>query len=384
MIFKVLFRNAFRHKLRTFLTVCGMAVAILSFGLLRTVIDAWYIGVEASSETRLVTRNSISLVFRLPLSYRDTIRRVKGVKVVSYGNWFGGYYVDEKDFFANFAIEPKSYLELYPEYVIPDDQKTKFISDRKGCLVGGKLADRFGWKVGDTVTLTGTIFSGKWDFTLRGIYEGRNKNIDETLFFFHWNYLNEAIKKKQSTSADHVGFYIVGIEHPYIAAETSEAIDESFKNSIAETLTETEKAFQLGFVAMSEAIINAIQLISLVVIFIILIVVANTMGMSVRERIGEYAVFKTLGFRARQISLLVMGESMIITIVGGTTGIIMTFPAAMGFSLAVGKFFPVFNITLETIYLDLAVTVTVGLLAGIFPAYRAITVRIADGLRRIG
>jgi ABC-type transport system, involved in lipoprotein release, permease component len=384
MIFKILFRNAFRHKLRTFLTVCGMAVAILSFGLLRTVIDAWYIGVEASSETRLVTRNSISLIFRLPLAYRDTIRRVDGVEIVSYGNWFGGYYVDKKDFFANFAVEPKSYLKLYPEYVIPDDQKVKFTSDRKGCLVGKKLADRFGWNVGDTVTLTGTIFPGKWDFILRGIYEGRTKNIDETLFFFHWNYLNESIKKIQSTSVDHVGFYIIGIKNPYIAAETSETIDKFFKNSLAETLTETEKAFQLGFVAMSEAIIKAIQLISLVVIFIILIVVANTMGMSVRERIGEYAVLKTLGFRARQITLLIMGESMVITIIGGITGIILTFPAAMGFSLAVGQFFPVFNITGETLYLDMAVTVTVGLLAGIFPAYRAVTVRIAEGLRRIG
>jgi putative ABC transport system permease protein len=361
-----------------------MAVAILSFGLLRTVIDAWYIGVEASSETRLVTRNSISLVFRLPLSYRDTIRRIDGVETVSYGNWFGGYYIDEKDFFAKFAVEPKSYLELYPEYVIPDDQRIKFVSDRKGCLVGEKLADRFRWNVGDTITLTGTIFPGKWDFILRGIYEGRNKNIDETLFFFHWDYLNESIRKNQSIPADHVGFYFIGLENPYIAAETSEAIDASFKNSLAETLTETEKAFQLGFVAMSETIIKAIQLISFVVIFIILIVVANTMGMSVRERIGEYAVFKTLGFRALQITLLIMGESMVITIIGGITGIILTFPAAMGFSLAVGKFFPVFNITWETLYLDLAVTVTVGLLAGIFPAYRAVTVRIAEGLRRIG
>jgi len=361
-----------------------MAVAILSFGLLRTVIDAWYIGVEASSSTRLVTRNSISLVFRLPLAYRDTIRRIEGVEIVSYGNWFGGYYIDEKDFFANFAIEPKSYLELYPEYVIPDDQRVKFISDRKGCLVGRKLAEQFGWSVGDTVTLTGTIFPGKWEFLLCGIYEGRDKNIDETLFFFHWDYLNESMKKKQSVSADHVGFYIIGIENPYIAAETSKAIDESFRNSLAETLTETEKAFQLGFVAMSEAIIKAIQLISLVVIIIILIVVANTMGMSVRERIGEYAVFKTLGFRARQITLLIMGESMVITICGGITGIILTFPAASGFSLAVGKFFPVFNITWETMYLDMAVTVTVGFLAGILPAYKAVTVRIAEGLRRVG
>ncbi len=384
MIFKILIRNAFRHKLRTFLTVCGMAIAILSFGLLRTVVDAWYIGVEASSATRLVARNSISLVFKLPISYRDTIRRIEGVETVSYGNWFGGYYIDQKDFFANFAVEPRSYLELYPEYVIPDDHRVKFINDRKGCLVGKKLAERFGWHVGDIITLTGTIFPGKWDFLLCGIYEGREKNIDETLFFFHWNYLNESIKKNQHASVGHVGFYIIGIENPYIAAKTSAAIDSSFKNSLAETLTETEKAFQMGFVAMSGAIIKAIQLVSLVVIIIILAVVANTMGMSVRERIGEYAVFKTLGFRAWQITFLIIGESMVITLFGGLTGILLTFPATMGFSIAVGKFFPVFNITWETVYLDMVVSVAVGLVAGLFPAYRAVTVRIAEGLRRIG
>jgi putative ABC transport system permease protein len=384
MIFKILLRNAFRHKLRTFLTVCGMAIAILAFGLLRTVIDAWYIGVEASSATRLVTRNSISLIFRLPLSYRDAIRRIEGVEIVSYGNWFGGYYIDEKDFFANFAVEPKSYLELYPEYVIPDDQRVKFINDRKGCLIGRKLVERFGWSIGDTITLTGTIFPGKWDFLICGIYDGRDKNIDETLFFFHWDYLNESLKKNQPVSSDHVGFYIIGIENPYIAAKTADVIDRTFKNSLAETLTETEKAFQMGFVTMSEAIIKAIQLVSLVVIFIILAVVANTMGMSVRERIGEYAVFKTLGFRARQITLLIMGESMVITTFGGVTGILLTFPAAWGFSEAVGKFFPVFNITWETMYMDLTVTVIVGFVAGIFPAFRAVSVPIAEGLRRIG
>ncbi len=384
MIFKILYRNAFRHKLRTFLTVSGMAIAILAFGLLHTVIDAWYAGVEASSATRLVTRNSISLIFRLPLAYRDTIRHVEGVEVVSYGNWFGGIYIDEKDFFANFAVEPESYLDLYPEYLIPDDQRDGFVRDRKGCLVGKKLADRFGWSVGDTITLTGTIFPGKWDFVLSAIYEGSDKNIDETLFFFHWDYLNEAIKKKNSISTDHVGFYIIGIEEPYMAARISDTVDARFKNSLAETRTETEKAFQLGFVAMSETIIKAIQLVSLVVIFIILAVVANTMGMSVRERIGEFAVFKTLGFRAWQISFLIIGESMVITVIGGATGILLTFPAAKGFSMAVGRFFPIFNITWQTICLDFTVTVIVGLIAGIVPAFRAVTVNITEGFRRIG
>lgn len=196
MIFKILYRNAFRHKLRTFLTVSGMAIAILAFGLLHTVIDAWYAGVSASSATRLITRNSISLIFPLPLAYRDTIHHVEGVQNVSYGNWFGGIYIEEKNFFANFAVEPESYLDLYPEYVIPDDQRMSFVRERKGCLAGRKLAERFGWSVGDTITLTGTIFPGRWDFVLSAIYEGSDKYIDETLFLFHWDYLNESLKRK--------------------------------------------------------------------------------------------------------------------------------------------------------------------------------------------
>jgi len=384
MIFKMLFRNAFRHKLRTILTIFGVAIAILAFGLLRTVIDAWYAGVEASSATRLVTRNSISLVFRLPLSYREKIRQVEGVETVSYGNWFGGYYIDEKNFFANFGVEPRTYFQLYPEYLIPEDEKIAFLRDRKGCIAGRKLVERFGWEIGDIITLTGTIYPDEWDFTLRGIYGGKDETVDETLFFFHWDYLNETLKKVRQFSADHVGFYLIGIKSSDIAAQTAEKIDTLFRNSLAETLTETEKAFQLSFVDMSDMIIKAINLVSLVVIFIILAVVVNTMGMSVRERIGEYAVLKTLGFRGRQISMLICGESLVITSLGGATGIILTFPAAKGFSIAVGQYFPIFNITRETLFLDFASTVVVGLLAAILPSWKATTIRIAEGLRRIG
>src|SRR4030066_1560502 len=194
-ILKLIFKNAFRHKLRTFLTVLGVTIAILAFGLLRTVISAWYAGVEASSASRLVTRNSISLIFPLPLSYKDKIRQVDGVKVVSWGTWFGGIYIDEKNFFANFAVDAKSYLELYPEYLLSPEETNAFLRDRKAFVAGRKLAKRFGWKIGDTVPLRGTIYPGNWDFVLRGIYHGRDDTIDETQFFFHWDYLNESLKK---------------------------------------------------------------------------------------------------------------------------------------------------------------------------------------------
>ena len=381
---KIIFRNARRHKLRTFLTILGIIVAILAFGLLRTVISAWYAGVDASSASRLVTRNSISLIFPLPVSYQEKIRQVKDVKTVSYGSWFGGIYIDEKNFFANYAVEPKTYLKLYPELVLPSDQKTVFLRDRKAAIAGRKLAERYGWKIGDMITLKGTIFPGNWDFIIRGIYKGRDQTVDETAFIFHWEYLNETLKKTVPRRADQVGFYMIGLTSPNLAADVAVKIDETFKNSLAETLTETEKAFQLSFISMTEAIVIAIKMVSFVIIIIIMAVVANTMAMTARERISEYAVFKTLGFGGFHISGLIFGESLLITTIGAALGIVLTFPAAKLFSKELSAYFPVFNVATETIYLDIAMSFLVALVAAIFPAWRAVKIRIADGLGRIG
>jgi len=381
---KILTRNALRHRLRTLLTVLGITIAILAFGLLRTVVSAWYAGVNASSATRLISRNAISLVFTMPISYLERIRHVEGVRSVSYANWFGGVYIDEKNFFPNFAIEPKTYLELYPEFRLPADQTRAFIADRKGCVIGRKLAERFGWKIGDTVTLKGTIFPGNWEFVVRGVYSGAEKSTDEGQFFFHWVYLNETLRKTVPRRADQAGVFIVGLKSPQTAAETSLAVDATFKNSLAETLTETEKAFQLSFVSMTEAIVIAIQLVSFVVIIIIMAVVANTMAMTARERIGEYAIFKSMGFRGYHIAAIIFGESLFITMTGGTLGILLTFPVAQKFGSLMGAFFPVFNVERPTIYLDIILSLLVGVVAAIFPTWRAIRIRIADGLRRIG
>ena len=383
-ILKLIFKNSFRHKLRTFLTVLGVAIAILAFGLLRTVIDAWYAGVAASSASRLVARNAVSLVFPLPLSYKEKIRQIEGVKGVSYGTWFGGIYIDEKNFFANYAMEPKTYLAMFPEIITPPEQMAAFLRDRKGAVAGRKLVERFGWKIGDIITLKGTIFPGNWDFVLRGIYRGRDNTVDETAFFFHWHYLNEALKKAGRSWTDQVGWYLIEIKDPHIAADVSLRIDRTFKNSLAETLTETEKAFQLSFISMSEAIVVAIQLVSFVIIFIIMAVVANTMAMTARERIGEYAIFKTLGFSGMHISGLIFGESMCITMLGAALGIIFTFPAAGIFGKELSQFFPIFNVDRETIYMDIVAALVVASVAALFPAWRAVHIRIADGLRRIG
>jgi putative ABC transport system permease protein len=383
-ILKLIIKNSFRHRLRTILTIFGVAVAILSFGLLRTVVSAWYAGVEASSASRLVARNAISLIFPLPLSYEDKIRQIEGVKLVSFGNWFGGIYIDEKHFFANYAVEPETYLKLYPEIIIPKDQKKAFLQDRKAAVVGRILIEKYGWKIGDIITLKGTIYPGNWDFVIRGIYRGRDKTVDESAFIFHWDYLNETLKKTAPMRADQVGWYMIGVTNPNLAADVAVRIDKAFKNSLAETLTETEKAFQLGFISMTEAIVIAIKLVSFVVVFIIMVVVANTMAMTARERIGEYSIFKTLGFGGWYIAELVFGESLFITMIGCAVGIALTFPAADIFSSALSTYFPVFNVAKKTIYMDIIASIIVGMVSALFPTWRAIKIRVADGLRRIG
>lgn len=383
-LLKLMARNALRHRLRTGLTVLGITIAILAFGMLRTVISAWYAGVEASSATRLITRNSVSLIFPLPLAYEERIRQIEGVEAVSHGNWFGGIYIEEKNFFPNFAVEPKTYLRLYPEFVLPPDQFSAFVRDRKGFVAGRKVAERFGWKIGDTVILKGTIFPGNWEFVMRGIYSGRDKGTDETQFFFHWDYLNENMKKTTPRRADQAGFYVIGITEAERAAEVSLAVDKTFENSLAETLTETEKAFQLGFVSMSEAIVVAIQLVSVVIIVIIMAVVANTMAMTARERFVEYAVFKTLGFGKWHIAGMIFGEALFITMAGCGIGILLTFPAVRAFGKEMSNFFPVFNVTTQTILLDIASAAVVGVASAVIPTCRAVSIRIADGLRRIG
>jgi putative ABC transport system permease protein len=383
-ILKLLLRNAFRHKLRTALTILSITIAILAFGLLRTFVGSWYAGVKASSANRLITRNAISLIFPLPLSYKDKIRQIDGVKEIAYGNWFAGIYKDEKNFFANYAIEAKNYMALYPEFIVPPDQKEAFLRDRKACVAGRKLVERYHWRIGDIIPLKSAVFPGNWEFVLRGIYHGRDESTDERVFFFHWEYVNEALKKTAPRRADQVGWYVVEVKDPNRGAEVAQTIDKTFKNSLAETLTETEKAFFLSFISMADAIIIAIQLVSFVVIIIIIAVAANTMAMTARERIGEYAIFKTLGYRGWRIAGMIVGESLLITMIGCLVGIVLTPPAAKVFSKYVGTYFPTFRVEIETIYMDIGASILVGLCAAIIPTWRALRIRIADGLRRIG
>jgi putative ABC transport system permease protein len=250
--------------------------------------------------------------------------------------------------------------------------------------VGRKLAKRFDWKIGDLITLRGTIYPGSWEFVLRGIYSGRDSRVDESQFFFHWDYLNESLKKKNSAMADQVGIYILSVATPEGAAETAERVDRVFKNSYAETLTETEKAFQLGFVALTEAILLVIQLVSFVVIVIIMAVAANSMSMSVRERLGEYAVFKTLGFGGLYLGAMILGESLLLAALGGAGGVLVTFPAAKLFLSYLGDYFPVFAVTDQTVLFQALAALAVGVAAAVLPAWRALRIPITQALGRVG
>lgn len=383
--FKLIFKNVFRAKLRTGLTITGLVVAIVAFGLLQTVVDAWYAGANASSGTRLVTRNAISLVFPMPVYYRERMRSVEGVKSVSYSQWFGGIYKEPQNFFPQFAIDHTNYLEMFPEFIIQPQELNDFKRDRQGAMVGRKLADQFGWKIGDTIPIRGTIFQGNWQFTIRGIFDGKDESTITRQFFMHWDYINEDIKRRFPRRGDNIGAFNIEIKDASRAAEVSKEIDNLFRNSLAETLTETEKAFQLGFVAQSEAIVVAIRTVSFVVIFIIMAVVANTMAMTARERIAEYATLKVLGFSPFYVGALIFGEAMVLALTGASIGILLTFPMAQGFaSSPAGAAFAVFAVTPETVQLQIICALVVGVVASVVPSIRSARVKIVDGLRHVG
>ena len=383
-LLKLILRNALRHKLRTLLTVLGLLVAVLSFGLLQTVVDAWYTGANSAAPDRLVTRSAVSLVVPLPVHYRDKIRGLDGVRSVASANWFAGVYQEPKNFFPQFAIDPVTYLAMYPEYRIHPDQLRDFMRDRKGAVVGRKLADTYGFKLGDVVPLKGTIFAGNWEFVVRAIYEGATPKTDTSQFFFHWDYLNETVRARAPQRANQVGVFVVQVSDVSRAAEISATIDAQFRNSPAETLTETEKAFQIGFIKQTEAIVIAIRIVSFVVIFIILAVMANTMAMTARERIAEHATLKALGFGPGFLGGLIYGESLAIAFAGAGLGVMLTFPVAEWFGAKMGTLFPVFEVSPETVWLQFACALVVGLAAAVVPAYRAAQVRIVEGLRAVG
>ena len=386
-VFKIILRNAFRHRLRTALTILGIATAVLAFGLIRTIVTAWNAGVTASAANRMITRHRVSIIFPVPLVDRTQIARVPGVAGLSWANWFGGVYgnsSDFKNFWPRFAVDANTYFDLYPEFVVPPDQLEAFKKERNACILGRKVAAEHGFKLGDVITMEGDIYPGEWQFVVRGIYHGRDPSVDETQMFFQWDYLYEQVKQREPGRNTDAGFFVLRIDPPGAMPKVSATVDSEFTNSSAPTKTESEREFQQSFVSMSSAIITSLKVISLVIVGIILLVLANTIVMAVRERTREYAVLKTLGFQGRHIAAFIFGEALLIGLAGGVLGVVLTFPLVRAFGLALPGFFPVIRVEPITIVFALGAAALSGLAAGALPTARVVRTSIVNGLRMIG
>jgi putative ABC transport system permease protein len=373
----LLFANLSRKKIRTTLTLGSFAVALFLYGVLAVVRGAFHQGVEVAGTDRLVVINKVSIIQPLPLSYRDRLLRIPGVKQVTYSNWFGGVYQDEKNFFPQFAVDVENQRKMFPEFIIPDDQWQAFVEDRQGVVVGESLAERFGWKLGDRVPLMGTIYPGTWEFNIRGIYRGSRTQDDTTQFWFHWDYLEERVAQK-----GHVGWYTVRVANPDLAVQVAKAIDAEFANSPFETKTDTEKAFAASFVKQMGNIEFLILSIGGVVFFTLLLVTGNTMAISVRERVGELAILKAMGFSDLFVLRMVLQESLVLALIGGSLGVAL----AKLFTLSgdpTHGILPYFYLPLPAMLSGMGAALLVGAVAGILPALSAMRLRVVDAIRRV-
>ncbi|MCE1189516.1 MAG: ABC transporter permease [Ignavibacteria bacterium] len=384
-ILKIVFKNAFRHKLRAVLTIFGIAIAVLAFCLLRTVVTAWYAGVESAAADRLVVRQSVSFIFPLPYSYLEKIKSLKGVTEVTHFSWFQGVYKDKNNFFARMACDPETIFKVYPEFVLTKEEQEAFLKTRNGCVIGEELAKQFHLKVGDHMPIEGDIYPGQWDFTVAAIYKKRDKNVDGSQMFFQHLYLDERMKVEAPARAGYIGWFVVKVADPNRAAELSKDIDALFANSRAETKTETERAFTQNFISASGAIFSSINFISFVIIGIIMLVLGNTMIMSARERTREYAVLKTLGFSSFHLIGMILGEALIISAVGGSLGVFLSFPLIQMVEQGIPKgMFPSFSLEPITILLAGCAALIIGVFSAIFPIQKALRTKIVDGFRFVG
>jgi putative ABC transport system permease protein len=373
-----IFRNLFRKKARTILTIGSIAVSLFLFGLLVTIETALNAGGDVAGVDRLIVRNKTSLIMPLPLAYQERLRQIDNVSEATYATWFGAIYQEPKNFFPQFAIDTDTYRTVFPEFEISDSQWQGFLADQEGAVVGRVTADRFGWKVGDRIPLQGTIWTGAWEFNIRAIYEGSRPGDDESQFWFHWKFLEESRPWGKGT----VGWYTVKVDDPDRAVTVSQTVDERFSNSAYETSTETEQAFAAGFAKQIGNIRMLIMSIGAVVLFTLLLVTGNTMAMAVRERVPELGVLKTLGFGDRTVLFLVLAESLIIATVGGALGVGLAKLFTLGGD-PTGGMLPVFYLSTGEMFLGIGIAIFVGLAAGSIPALTAMNLRIVDALRRV-
>lgn len=372
-------RSTLRNKRRTVLTILSLVISLFLFCTLRTVITSLAASLESASTARLITRRSTSLTFMMPASYRDRLAQIPGVEDAAYMTWFGGVYIDERHFFAQFAVDPVRYLAMYPEYRLSPEEKDTFRRERTACIVGDKLARKYGFRKGDRITLRGTIFEGTWDFTVCGIALPATPDLDTNWLLFNGEYLNQRMG-----DFGQVGTFVLKLKDPSRAGDIARIVDATFANSAAETKTETEKAFQLGFISMLGNIQAVIYALGTAIVIAIGLVSMNTMMMAARERTREIAVLKALGFNDSTVVGLVLAESLLITLAGGLLGaglarLVFTFS-----DFTAGGFFQQFRVTDGTLAQAMGIALFLGLVSGLAPAWNAARLRIVDALRHAG
>jgi putative ABC transport system permease protein len=377
----LIFANLFRKKIRLLLTIGSFAVALFLFAFLAVVRDAFSRGADIASADRLFVINRTSIINPIPLSYRDKMLRIPGVKMITHDNWFGGVYQDEKNFFPQFVIDPENQRQVYPELMVSDEEWKNFLKDRQGAIVGARTAERFGWKIGDRIPLKTTIWgSGNWEFNIEGFYHGKRRQDDETQFWMQWDYFQEHVPDALKGQA---GWYVVRVESPDDAVRVAKSIDSEFANSPYETKTETESAFAASWVKQFGNIRFLIISIGIVVFFTLLLVTGNTMAISVRERTAELAVFKAIGFSNRTVLFFVLAESLVIALVGGLLGLLLAVMAMPVLAKALSGMLPQLVLAPSVFVLGMATALVVGLASGFLPGLGAMRLQIVNALRRV-
>ena len=374
-----------RKKTRTFLTFSSVVFAFLIFGVLSMLQTAFSMGAEIANEDRLVVRHRVSLFQLLPQSYEADMEEIPGVVDALHMTWFGGVYQDPSNFFMQSPVEPAEYLDMYPEVVVPEEAKLRWIETRNGAIAGRALVERLGWEVGDRIPIQPTVWrqdgrgDDAWEFELVGVYESGVEGFDETQFLFRYDFFDEA----RSFGQGQVGWFMVRINDPDRAPEIAAAIDDTFSNSAAETKSESEGAFAAGFANQVGNLGLIVTSILAAVFFTILLVAGNTMAQSVRERIGEIGLLKALGFTSARVQRLVLMESVTLVTTAGFLGMVLAVGLERVLRPALAQFFPGLFLRPEDLLLGLGLAVVTGLVVGIFPARRAMRLETALALRRL-
>jgi putative ABC transport system permease protein len=383
----IAFKNTRRNLFRTVLTVIGVGVAMLAFLLLRTVLTAWLVSAEYAAQDRLATRHKVTFIMTLPKRYVEDIRKMPGIQGATWMNWFGAKLPGHEDaFFATLAVDPQSFLEVYDEAVVPPEHKAKWLENRRGALVGAQLARQFDWKVGDKVILEGTIFPGQWEFIIEGIYSASRKSLDQQSFYFHWNYMNDSLPASQQ---EQIGWIASKVPDAGQAATLAKKIDEMFEPRDIQTLSMSERAMNTSFLGMISTLLDAMQIVSIVILIIMMLILGNTIAMGVRERTREYGVLRAIGFLPKHLSTFILVEAGVLGLLGGGLGLLAGF---FLINYGVGRvmeetftgLFPYFRVATQDMVISMVLSVALAVIASIVPAYNASKLHVTDALRKLG